>query len=742
MSGVDFRVVYDKSEVRVNGVKLDDRSLEVTCENVEVNVYGNIFCFGVNKRSPLRESCNRELYIERKDTSHIFLSVNKWPLATVEDGSWDYEVNGEIVHAIKRENLYKVGKLTFDSNGVRYEEPKVTFVDFASDDVIAQFPALGIGESRDIVLNGCGALNGTYDISAGQTTIKIELPGNNDWKLNVPVAREGVVFRTKDGEEIVACPFRDEGEMIERHLAIDDFRDSFCVSCCAPGYRQAEITSIKYLNGKVYDTRIPLLKDSAGFVFSNSRAYLAGRSGVDGDLRIKDLLSDQQKIDSFIIEEIPSTGYGKEVRKCRIKLYDPKSLPVGASDRSIRDGHVFISIYVSYFSHSVDKVMRWLPSDRLDSRNGVNTFDGWTSCEYIQEHDTGRWRLHLHATTMHADISSVFLRGAVMLAFIAQRKNTDADYNLLSGGFCLFDEQNNGLNIVGGDWKSCLRMAMHKRYNQNCDDLDEMLGIYTLRRYCNTNDFNSVNALRAGLRESIDNLRANIRSLGRGADLYMNALFNTRLDQWSGYAYFAGWYFADRVAETIASDEDGQLTPEECMCFYSSTGIRIWHPLMISRRSIIMAANGNTRNVWRQYYNDLFGEGDRAQRLQEVVDGVVDCLEQNEWYFGGVKHVIADLNIELNGECQTLHVAEELVKRILDWRALSDFSHSDDIECSRQDAERLFDLTQSLRNVLLTLEDLDERMRSSASSHAEGALFCDLLRMIDARNWILGSCQI
>ena len=342
---------------------------------------------------------------------------------------------------------------------------------------------------------------------------------------------------------------------------------------------------------------------------------------------------------------------------------------------------------------------------------------------------------------MHPDINSVFNRGSVLLAFIAEKSATDIDCNLISGGFCLFDERNTGLNIIGTDWGSRLSMAMHKRYNKNPDDLDEMLSIYMLKRYCNVNDYYSVDSMRRGLRARLDNLRENIKKLGRGADLYMNSLFNARDDQWSGYAYLAGWYLAECVAKEIEADDDKLLKPEDCMCFYSSTGRRIWHPLMISRRAIVMADN-TARQIWRQYYSDLLNECEGDKRLQEVVDKLIDCLEGNEWYFSDIADALKGVSIQLVSATEIREAVNEFVKIILQWRTLSEFQHADDVVCGKQDAEQLLALTQKLRNTLLALEDIDERMRSTANVHAEDVLFCDLLKMIDAQNWVSGPCRI
>ena len=68
---------------------------------------------------------------------------------------------------------------------------------------------------------------------------------------------------------------------------------------------------------------------------------------MNGDVRVRDLLSDVRKVESFIVEEIPSAGSAMVARKCRIRLYDPKTRPVAANDRSVRNGQVAISIYVS-----------------------------------------------------------------------------------------------------------------------------------------------------------------------------------------------------------------------------------------------------------------------------------------------------------------------------------------------------------------------------------------------------------
>jgi len=84
----------------------------------------------------------------------------------------------------------------------------------------------------------------------------------------------------------------------------------------------------------------------------------------------------------------------------------------------------------------------------------------------------------------------------------------------------------------------------------------------------------------------------------------------------------------------------------------------------------------------------------------------------------------------------------EIVKMILQWRTLSEFQHVDDVVRGQQDAEQLLALTQKLRNTLLALEDIDDRMRSTVDGHAEDVLFCDLLKMTDAQNWISGPCSI
>ena len=741
VSGSDFHVIYDKSEVLVNGVQPDGRSFEVTNENegVTISVHGSIFKFGVNRRSPIRDANNRERHIEHNDPSHIFLSAKKWPLLGVDGDSWKYEVDGISARAITAKHLYKTGQLTFVCNGITYTEPKVTFVDFVEEEVFEKFQTPGVGETREVEIAGCGAVDGVYEIGADQSTLQKDLPGAQNWKLNIPIVREGLVFRTEDGKVVLSCPFLEESEMCTKDLAIEDLQKSVCISCCAPGYDHIAITSVKYCNGNSYNTHIPMLKSRAGFVFSQSRAYLAGRSGVNGDVRVRDLLSDQQTVESFIVEEIPAADGAAAHRKCQIRLYDPKVLQV--AERNVRGGQVSIEIFVSYYSHAAKKVMRWLPSDGLDAVDGVKTFDCWTNRggEYGQDQN-GRWRLRLEARTMHQDINRVFRRGAVILAFIAEESLGGGNCNLISGGFCLFDDQNRGLIITGGGWEHRLSTAMHKRYDNNLDDLAEMLGIYTLRRYCNVNDYNSVNALRRGLRVRLDNLRANIKMLGRGADLYMNSFYNIRADQWSGYAYLAGWYLAERVVNEIEANDDRSLTIGDCMCFYSSTGQRVWHPLMISRRAILMADNNNCRQIWRQYYYDLSNGFEGDARSQELVDGLIECMEKNGWYFREIEGALRDIEIQLEGADGISSAIDELDQKVLQWRKLAEFPNADDVECGHLDAAGLLALTQKLRNVLLALEDIDDRMRSTANDC--DLLFCDLLRMIDARNWILGPCRI
>ena len=739
--GSDFRVVYDKSEVLVNGVRPDGRSFDVTNENedVTVSVHGSIFKFGVNRRSPIRDAYNREQHIEHSDPSLVFVSAKKWPLFGVDGDSWEYEVDGISTRTITTEHLYKTGQLTFVCNGITYRESKVTFVDFVEEEVFEKFHTLGVGKSGEVEVTGCGAADGVYEIGADQSMLQKDLPGLQNWKLNIPIVREGLVFRTEEGKVVLSCPFLEESEMCTKDLAIEDLQKLVCVSCCAPDYDHVAITSIKYCNGNSYNTHIPMIKSRAGFVFSQSRAYLAGRSGVNGDVRVRDILSDQQKVESFIVEEIPSASSTAVSRKCQIRLYDPKVLQV--ADRSVSGGRVSIEIFVSYCSHAAKKVMRWLPSDGLDANDGVREFEDWTNRGGGYSQDlNGRWRLRLEAQTMHQDINRVFHRGAVILAFIAEDSLSGGNFNLISGGFCLFDNQNIGLSIRGAGWEDRLSVAMHKRYDNNPDDLAEMLGIYTLRRYCGVDVYNSINALRRGLRAKLDNLRANIKNLGRGADLYMNSFYNVRADQWSGYAYLAGWYLAECVAKEIEANDDRLLTPEDCMCFYSSTGRRVWHPLMISRRAIVMADSNNCRQIWRQYYSDLLNEYNGEECSQEVVDRLIECLEGNEWYYREIVDALRDIGIQLESEAEICSAINELDQKVLQWRKLAEFPNADDVERGQQDAVALFAMTQELRNALLALEDIDDRMRSTANDG--DVLFCDLLRIIDARNWISGPCRI
>ena len=188
--------------VCVNGNPIGvDRSITVENESIalvfnDVNGKEHSFSFGINRLSPIREEGAHEKFISRQDPNHLFINYKKWPLYNI-DADWYYDVDGGLVKgAIGQNCLYKTGRLVFNYGGNQFEEHRVTFVDFSSEEVFAKFPVLGIGETKTITLSDCGALNRTYIVRGDCTTFGIRLPGGV-WQLNVPIRRDGVVFRTE-----------------------------------------------------------------------------------------------------------------------------------------------------------------------------------------------------------------------------------------------------------------------------------------------------------------------------------------------------------------------------------------------------------------------------------------------------------------------------------------------------------------------------------------------------------------
>ncbi len=711
--------------VRVNDNPVGvDRSFTVEGEDDLISLSFNdssekehIFAFGINRRSPIREDGRHEKLISRNDPNHLFINYHNWPSSDI-DPTWHYEVNGSSVQGkIDESYLYKTGRLVFYSGGIQFDERSVTFVDFSSEEVCGRFPVLGVGECATITLSNCGSIDGGYTVDQDCTTFKIPLRGG-DWKLNVPIRRDGVVFRTEDGDEALSLPFKEEDAIVTKDLAIEDLQKLRCSVYCSGADEYVAITSMIYFDGTERKCHIPLMKDRDGFVFSESRRYLASRAGRGGDKLLADLLSNQLQVKSFVIEKRVGNAGECEAKCCQINLYDPKMEPPVEKPRIV-DGLITVKLYVPYFTRScTKKVMKYLLSTGLDSSAGVRELTGFTEL-YGHFAESGRWCITLTKTTMHQDVS-VLRSGASLLSFMVDRVDGGAD-RLISGGFCLLGDEHN-LQVVRENWvpASAFHASMHERYGTNALRLGDMFGMLTLQKW---EDFPSVDEGRKELKRRISQLMANINALGRRADMYMNSLYNTRSDQWSGYIYFAGWYFVEKVYEEMSAhrdEEDGGHPIEDCRCLSSSTGKRIWSPLMFSCRAYIMMTptNGGARNWWREYYERL--------SQHEVT---ADVFHSDE-YHASIAPVLSSVGISVENGLED--AVNKLHQQILDWRRDVD---THDIVCDDNKAAALFCRTQSLRNALLELSEIDKWFEEEDTTGCADCLFCDLLKIIDAKYW-------
>lgn len=308
--------------------------------------------------------------------------------------------------------------------------------------------------------------------------------------------------------------------------------------------------------------------------------------------------------------------------------------------------------------------------------------------------------------------------GASLLSFMVDRVDGGAD-RLISGGFCLLGDERN-LHVVSEEWGAAfdLHAAMHARYGTNPFRLGDMLGILTLLKW---GDVVSIDEGRRELRRRISQLMSNINSLGRRADMYMNSLYNIRSDQWSGYIYFAGWYFVEKVYEEMSSlegEEDDGHSIEDCRCLSSSTGKRIWAPLLFSRRAYQMTTNGDAQNWWREYYEAL--------ARQEVA---IDSDFPDE-YQASIAPVLRRVGIGVENGLDD--AVKKLYQQILDWRKDVD---TREIVCDDNEAATLFCKTQALRNVLLELSEIDRCFKDGDMIGCAGPLFYDVLKVVDARHW-------
>ena len=708
--------------VCVNGNPIGvDRLITAENESIalvfnDVNGKEHSFSFGINQRSPIREDGAHEKFISRQDPNHLFINYKKWPLYNI-DADWYYDVDGGLVKgAIGQNCLYKTGRLVFNYGGNQFEEHRVTFVDFSSEKVFERFPVLGIGETKTITLSDCGALNRTYIVGADCTTFGIRLPGGV-WQLNVPIRRDGVVFRTGEGDEALSLPFKSGDAVVEKDIAIEDLQKLRCFVYCSDAGEQAAITSMIYCDETECLCHIPLLKDRDGFIFSDKRRYLASRAGRGGDKMVAALLSSQLRVKSFVIEKKRIGDAGKsEAKCCKINLYDPKMEPPAQSPRIDR-GAITVELYVPYYTRScTQKVMKYLTSTGLDSDAGVRELTGFI--EQYEQLNNGRWRVNLRKTTMAGDVDNVLRTGASLLAFMADRVNNGAD-RLISGGFCLLGNEHN-LQIVPENWEpvASLHASMHERYGQNAFRLGDMFGMLTLLTW---NDHTSICEGRRELVRRISQLMSNINSIGRRADMYMNSLYNTRSDQWSGYIYFGGWYFVEKVYEEMLAqggEEDGGYPIENCRCLISSTGKRIWSPLMFSRRAYQMTTNLSAKDWWRGYFKQLSGH------VAAIGGDYPDGYEES------IKPILERVDICLSNGLED--AVNKLHQQIRDWRKDID---TPDIVCDDEAAGCLFCKTQVLRNVLLELSEIDKCFKEEDTTGCAKYLFCDFLKCVDANHW-------
>ena len=234
------------------------------------------------------------------------------------------------------------------------------------------------------------------------TTFGIRLPGG-DWQLNVPIRRDGVVFRTEEGDEALSLPFKQGDAIVAKDIAVEDLQKLRCTVYCSEVGEYAVITSMSYCDGPDRQCHIPLMKDRDGFIFSESRRYLASRAGRGGDKILTDLLSNQLRIKSFVIEKRGCNAEEREAKCCQINLYDPKMEPPVEKPRIV-EGLITVKLYVPYYTRiCTKKVMKYLLSTGLDSSVGVRELTGFTE---LYEHfaESGRWCITLTKTTMHQDV--------------------------------------------------------------------------------------------------------------------------------------------------------------------------------------------------------------------------------------------------------------------------------------------------------------------------------------------------
>ena len=204
--------------------------------------------------------------------------------------------------------------------------------------------------------------------------------------------------------------------------------------------------------------------------------------------------------------------------------------------------------------------------------------------------------------------------------------------------------------------------------------------------------------------------------------MYMNSLYNTRSDQWSGYIYFAGWYFVEKIFNEMScygeDEDDGRPLIEDCRCLSSSTGKRIWSPFLFSRRAYIMTTNGDAQRWWRRYYEGL-----------SCCDVMVDEAYPVE-YLGLAASILGRVSIDVeNGLCDAVN---KLHKQILEWRKAVD---TRDIVCDDNSAGELFSRTQVLRDVLIELSEIDKGFKEENITGSAHPLFYDLLKIVDAKHW-------
>lgn len=149
-------------------------------------------------------------------------------------------------------------------------------------------------------------------------------------------------------------------------------------------------------------------------------------------------------------------------------------------------------------------------------------------------------------------------------------------------------------------------------------------------------------------------------------------------------------------------------------------------------------ANNHIR--WSGYYLSLRNTNDLT--LQQLRDNVADFSEANPWYYETLCAILRiELGIELPVEFSYVGI-DDAINRILgllsEWRTTADGNWerlvTEDEHQANQAAGDFMAKAQSLRNVLLALQDLDAK--AEVESERSG-FFYDLLRIRDAQQFVV-----